>query len=304
MLGRFEVVDMPVKIPPIDFDELYRRYQAGESTHDLARGVGFGQTTIVRHFRARGFALRPSGREAKSPGLDRLRSLYVDQQLSSEQMGPLLHVSPAVVRQWLRAAGLSRTPSDAHRLRNERLSPEVRQANSAAAHDAVRGSHRTFEDLCRRAQGVELRQSNVSPLDRQLLEWVPSGQICKAVGPYNVDVAVGSIAVEIFGGGWHGGGRAAERWPERVRYLLDEGWSVVVIWVDPVRYPLHIKAADYVVALDEVARGAPALGSQYRVIRGAGEEVVLGCFQDDHFPVKAPRKGRAQVRCDHLRIPD
>ena len=41
----------------------------------------------------------------------------------------------------------------------------------------------------------------------------------KAIGPYNVDLAAGSVAVEVFGGGWHR--RQAEG--ERLRYILDAG---------------------------------------------------------------------------------
>ena len=58
----------------------------------------------------------------------------------------------------------------------------------------------------------------------------------RAVAQYNIDLAIGdSIAVEVFGGGWHGYGRHAARFEERTRYLLSHGWHQVVIWINPRR---------------------------------------------------------------------
>ena len=58
----------------------------------------------------------------------------------------------------------------------------------------------------------------------------------KAIGPYNVDLAVGSVAVEVLGGEWHG---YKPRHRERTEQILDAGWSMVFVWDTPT-YPLAV----------------------------------------------------------------
>jgi transcriptional regulator with XRE-family HTH domain len=293
---------MSRKLPPLDFADLYRRYQAGQTGEQLAAMVGIGTTTLHRHFRTRGYILRNSGRPRKHPGLAAIRGK------TAQQLAAQFGVNEATARDWLRAIGEQPNRSEAMRRRLAAAGPEGRAALTAAAHATVRGVPKSWDDLCKKATGRAQAQSNLSPLDRALATMLQARQIpCQlgtAIGPYNADLTTGPIAVEIFGGGWHGGGRAAARWPRRIRYLLDQGWHVVVIWVEQRRDPLTIKAADYIVTLVEQARRDPATVCQYRVIRGAGQEIIRGCAQDDHFPVKPPRKRRLHIRCDHQAATD
>lgn len=194
----------------------------------------------------------------------------------------------------------TRSVAEASALRYADTTPEYRRAITAAAHDAARGSSHSFEYRCRIALGKERTLANQSETERLLLDMLPVGaKPGKAIGPYNVDIAVGTVAVEVYGGTWHSGGRAAARFPQRVRYILDQGWSVVLIWVEQARYPLAVAAAEYVIALGEFTRRHPTAPTQYRVIRGTGEEIVRGCAKDDHFPLKPARERRLHLRCPH-----
>jgi len=133
---------------------------------------------------------------------------------------------------------------------------------------------------CRRAVSRQERLVGLSHTDHFLSDWLKErglpATLLQAVGPYNVDVATGSVAVECYGGAWHNSGRAAARWPQRVRYLLDAGWHVLVIWIEPSYYPLTVEAVDYVVALAQLAGSDPSAVRQYRVIRGTGKVVAFG----------------------------
>lgn len=293
---------MSRKLPPLDFDDLYRRYQAGETGKQIAVSVGIGETTLMRQFGKRGLPRRHSGTERKHPGFAAINGL------SAPEIAARFGVNPATARRWLRAVGQQPNRSEAMRLRLARLGANGRASLVSAAHAAVRGRPKSFDDLCRKAIGRERAGSHISPNDRALADMLTQRGLTvtlgKAVGPYNVDIAAGAVAVEVFGGAWHGGGRAAARWPQRIRYLLDTGWSVVVIWVEQATYPLTVEAADYVVSLCQVTGSDPSARRQYRVIRGTGQEIVRGCAQDDHFPVKPPRERRIHVRCDHERVAD
>src|SRR5260370_26203735 len=98
----------------------------------------------------------------------------------------------------------------------------------------------------------------------------------KAIGIYNCDLAVDSIAVEIFGGGWHGYGRHKGRSLKRFNYLFNLGWNVVIVWIDGRRYPLSILAAQQIHSFTQLASSNPALRGQYWVIRGDGKLVASG----------------------------
>lgn len=221
-----------------------------------------------------------------------------------QDIAAVLDMDPSSLRKGLRNRGYAlRSQSESLRLHLASIGPDGRQARSAAAHAAVRGMVRTADDLARRAAGKERSQAHVSENDRALGRMLADAGLAftyaKAIGPYNVDIAAAGVVVECYGGGWHGGGRALARFDQRTRYILDAGWSVVVVWIDQRRHPLSIAAAEYVVALADVAGRDPAAPRQYRVIRGNGEELVRGCSKDDHFPLKPPRKAGGCVRCEH-----
>ena len=225
--------------------------------------------------------------------------------MSSREIAALFGATDATVRKWARDAGIARSASEAHVLRAAKMTAAERLAQSAAAHDAVRGRHVPAEELEARAVTRERLGLHVGTEERRLARLLRKRGVAtraqQAEGPVNIDLATGSVAVEVFGGGFHGAGRHLARHPRRCRYLLDRGWSVVVIWIDKRREFALTGAADYVVALLDEFRRSPALVRQYRVIRSDGEELVRGCAKDDDFPVKRPRVAKLAIRCKHQR---
>src|SRR5690606_37643437 len=110
-----------------------------------------------------------------------------------------------------------------------------------------------------------------------------------AIGPYNCDLAVHPVAVEVFGGGWHWHGAHYARAEERFRYIMNEGWYVLVVVVGfNGRFPLTPAVGDYVASEIERARRDPSLVGQYRVVWGAGEFSTGGRLEDDHFSIEPP----------------
>jgi very-short-patch-repair endonuclease len=106
----------------------------------------------------------------------------------------------------------------------------------------------------------------------------------KAVGPYNIDFAVGAIAVEILGGGWHA---YKPEHQKRTPYILNQGWHMLFVW-DLKKAPLCVEAAEYVVAFAKNASGNPSAIREYRVIRGDGQLMTRGSADDDQFPLVPP----------------
>lgn len=213
----------------------------------------------------------------------------------------------AIKRRLINAGIIRRTMSEAHRLRASKMTASERSAQAAAAHDAVRNRRQTDEHRCKIALTNEVRQHNVSRIDRRCAALLEArGVACiinKAVGRYNVDVALteSRIAVEVFGGHWHTTGRAARRFRKRFDYIIDSGWLPVVVWVTP-DCPLESGAIKYIIALAERLSLDESLRTQEHVIRGDGQPTGIGKSQLDYRAVIGGDKTGELVRSDDGRF--
>ena len=180
-----------------------------------------------------------------------------------------------------------RSGSEAMAIRMSKTTPEERLALTAAAHEAVRGKRQTPELQCKIAAAREAKHSNISVIESRMFDHLDGYGFTltqqKAIGPYNVDIAMHEprIAVEIFGGHWHAGGRHAASTRKRLDYIRDRGWTVVIVWVTK-GYPLKEAAAQYVIALTEIFRESPPGRGEEHVIRGDGQQSGIGQSQIDY----------------------
>ena len=215
-----------------------------------------------------------------TPDLDDLVRLNQSGKTTKE-IAVIYGVHVITVRRWFKRNGLvvRQDLGGSHQ-----LSPERRRAVITRAAKANTGRKRSDAAKEAKARTCELRQTHISPLETELADMLRARGIAvtqqKAVGPYNVDIASGSVAVEVFGGGWHN----THRDGKRLRYLLDRGWSTVVVWVDAQRYPLTVGAAEYVIAHLELSERDPAAASGYRVVWGTGQVLSTGSPDPDDIP--------------------
>jgi hypothetical protein len=210
-----------------------------------------------------------------------------------------LGITQASVSRWLQIRGATISRSEAAKRRIRRMTPDEITALTAPAHDAVRGSHFTFEPLCRRALVRERTQSSAVESERVLARWLTERGIDttpqKAIGPYNADLAAGPVAVEIFGGNWHSHGAHGQRLPHRSRYILDAGWNLYIVWVKVSRHPMLPEMADDLAAFVKRSRRNPAFRGQYRVIWGTGQLIAAGSTDDDELTL-IPSSERGDYR--------
>lgn len=217
-------------------------------------------------------------------------------------------VSRSEIERVLRTNGVRlRGLAEANRVMMARRTPEENARNAEAAHAATRGVPQSpqrialarqrklsFETKCLRASTLHgVPTSN--PLELLYAAWLRDRGVETvpqyAVGPYNIDLAAEPVAVEVFGGNWHGWGHHAAVVEERSRYLLDRGWFLVVVWVNQTSQGLSERSADQLVAFVEQARRDPTLRGQYRMIWGDGEVVPVG-GRDLHQLARVPARGR------------
>ena len=166
-----------------------------------------------------------------------------------------------------------------------------------AAHDSVRGSKRSLEDLEKRALGKERTPPKMSRWESWFADWLTSQGIefifNKAFGKYNFDFAIGdSVAVELFGGGFHADGRAAARINDRMTYILNRGWNVYIIWClsqEETIFPGCLN--DFLAFLQSRSRDKSGC-CQYRVIWSDGDPISSGGFESDYRSVVFPTRMR------------
>jgi very-short-patch-repair endonuclease len=242
--------------------------------------------------RARGEATRMDKRAVPTGDIcdDYLRGV------SEAEIARIYGVSRATISTALRKANVPRRgPAEANRLMMSKRSPEENLRNTQAAHEAVRGRRWTVEE---RLQAAQRRHGKVSTEPYELLysAWLRLRGVDSipqhAIGPYNCDLAVGDVAVEIFGGHWHGYSHHASTFTERARYILDQGWNLVIVWVDAPRKRLAEPSADYIVAFVEESRRDPSMRGEYRVIWGDGQEVPTAGRDLHEFAAVPPHRRR------------
>lgn len=287
---------MPRKVDPAKIAHATELYTSGKSFRETAAEVGMDPESLRLTLKRRGVVARPAGSGGK-PAWNKM-ALHGAEIAEAYRAGESefalakrLGVARGVIRRHLLEEKVDvRGASASQLLRNANLTPEQRAARAAAAHDAVRGVRLSEEHLMRMAQSKEAAGvgRRISRHEELLNGWLQEHGVElvreKAVGKYNLDFAVGPVAVEILGGNWHAY-RASHA--QRTPYILNQGWALLFIWTIR-RAPLCAEAGEYVIAFAEEARRNPALRGQYRVIRGDGKLTASGCADDDEFPLVPP----------------
>jgi len=226
------------------------------------------------------------------PNLDNLISSYKAGE-SELKLSREFKVSRNVIRKRLLDAGIKpRTGSEASFIRMSRMSSIERSDLTRASHAAARGrSHsvteRTKRAITRQARGLGISEAENIFTDMLCSKGIKGIIQQKAIGYYNVDIAIKSprIAIEIMGGHWHTSQRHIILHHKRVPYILNAGWTMVMIWVDARNYPLTVKAADYVISLLQRLSLNKSSRGEYHVIRGNGQIVPILSSEFNCLPV-------------------
>lgn len=216
------------------------------------------------------------------PNLDDLLRRY-QSGVSENQLAKEAGVNRWTFRRRLHEAGITpRSQSEAETIKWERMTARQRNQQVKAAHAAARGRKVSFAELCKRAKTREGNiKYNVSSNEITLGKWMRELGLDVihnlAIGPYNCDIGTGSIVVEVWGGNWH-------QKPidiKRTKYILDRGYSVLIVDIDERRYPLTRSVTEYIIALRYESSSNPAIKRQYWMIRGNGKLIFKRFNSDD-----------------------
>lgn len=271
-----------VKLTP-HINNIINRYSSMETIASIARDFGVPDSSIRRLLKRNGVGLR--GKRI-TVDTDRIVELY-NSGVSVLQLAKDFDVASTVINRRLAEAGVvTRGQTEANRLMMKSRTSEENARNVIAAHNAVRGKRRSTEELIKRAKTKESMTVFTSDFERAIAKELTDRGIDftpqKAVYKYNIDIAIGDdIALEVFGGGWHGVGRHAARFTERSKYLFDAGYTVVICWTSFGEFtPTAI--ADYLIQLRDELRSNPSSARKHYVILGDGQLTTVGANNLDY----------------------
>lgn len=191
-----------------------------------------------------------------------------------------------VIRRYLREGHINiRSQIEANRLMMSKRTPEENAKNTIAAHAAIKGTRHSEEHCIKHAQTVERMVLHTS-----VNEDVAYGLLVargftvtrqKAIGRYNVDLAVheGTIAVEICGGGYSLA--TLRRTRKRLDYIINSGWCPILIYV-PREYPLESGAIEHIITTSHTLSSGKSIDRREHVILGNGNPSSVYSSQVDY----------------------
>lgn len=186
-------------------------------------------------------------------------------------------VPRAAVRRWLMEAGVPvRDRSAAMYARMAVTPPEERARLAAAAQEARRGSRDTPDTQARRAlfNGREHRLVGVGEDEAAdaLARLGVTVERQVPVGPYNLDLASGRVAIEV-----HRNTNYPLRFPalaKRAAYLHEEGWAVLYIWCSRGSRVRRMGCVSEAAAERVATLAAFVAPGAFHVIRCTGEDAT------------------------------
>lgn len=239
------------------------------------------------------------------PNLDNLLERYIAGE-SENQISKDAGINRWTFRQRLIKAGIvprNQSQSEASKWSRMDRGQRIHQVN--AAHKASIGRKVSFDELCLRAKSREGKIYPRTTSQEELIvgQWLTDAGLNIihnfAVGPYSCDLGASSITVEIWGGGWH----AKTIDVKRTKYILDSGYSTLIINIDRKRFPLSRAVTQYVISLLQETSSDPTGRRQYWMIRGDGE-LIFKRFNSDNISLIPPfTSGRNSTNGQYQRTP-
>lgn len=260
-------------------DDAVRRYLAGEPLEMIVRDVS--RTQLYRKLKQAGVARNRSTRLVD----DALIVGDYQSGVSVAELSRRYEVSRQLVIDRLAAAGVPlRGRSEANRRLWETRTSAQRLNQVSSAHEAVRGRGRTWREKAFGALTTEYRRKLTEDESALCLRLEALGLAVhpqRALGVYNIDIAVPPVAVELFSRAPNAHTSVTPGLPKRLDYIFDHGWAIYVAWSAVPGADL----AQDIFAFVQLARSEPAGGRRYRVVWGDGQFVTEGRCNGDYRPI-------------------
>lgn len=277
-------------------NDFVRRYRAGQSCTNIARVHQISPDIVRARLRERGITDLRRGPAYITSTKRRRTDIAVDSLLADYDAGAsVLALSrkyrlarSGVVRRIEESGRKVRSRSEANRLRMQALSFPERAELAKAANSARRklggGQSVTYREPKYIGAGdrrIAAEKASRTRYQTRSTAWETEDVVIDAllsrglevdlqvpVGTYNVDIAVGAVAVEVHTS--PGNPVRHSRLVRRSVNLIEAGWSICYVWITKA-HPFIEAGADELVAHLEVLRLNPSSLGEQRVVRGSGD---------------------------------
>ncbi len=249
-------------------------YAQGLSVAKVSTIIGCNQETLRKRFKAIGVPVskigRYQGHNAISLPVDEILAMY-ESGTSENMIAKHFNVSRNVIRRYLLSNNANiRTQSEAEKLKWSQMSDEQRTKQVESAHKAASGRTRSTLEKIKMAISREQSLANYhigigEPefrqfLDKQGIQYIYQ----KAVDGYNLDFAIGKVAVELTAfTGRYRSSNAIQK--QRIKNLFNRGYQVLAVEFDCVESLLNF-ASEIITHVNRINR-FNSITRQYWVIR-------------------------------------
>lgn len=266
---------MPRPRIPIDLDHAARLRGEGKTLKEIAEGLNVPVGRVWGAHRAGLIDLGPRiprGQKFTFDNAEILRRHEAGESVLA--LARSYDVARDVIFQRiLDAGGVPRGRSEADKVRMNREGEEGRQRLTHAAHKARRESKATLQEVLKRANARStMKGHGEEELETELRKrgYFPEPQW--PCGRYNIDIALGPIAVELLN--LPTGYFRDPKTPHRMKYLRDNGYCVILVLFKGRE--VLVENLDDVIAFIEKAYRSPSLRRKHWMIRCGCERFARG----------------------------
>ena len=286
---------MPRKFTNALVDNAIERLSEGKMLKTVAEELGVSPDNLSIYVRKRGFAI-PKHRRIEDRTLvpeDEVISMY-QSGISELAIARHFGCSRNVIRRRILRSGIvPRDGKEANKLRYRETTEEYRQALTRAAHEARRGEM-PHSQRCHYASSREKtgNHSHFGPGEAELASFLEQKGFRfvrqKAIDIYNVDFAIGHVAVEVTcaTSRYRGGSAPANK---RLKKILECGYSPITIEFSSI--PVLTAYLDKIVSTINEACGLPPFEREYWVIRCYSKDYTIFRNELGQFAsIKTPKE--------------
>ena len=261
---------MPAKIKSSDIQYAIELiFNQGMTVKEASVLVGFNPSLISKCIRSMGMEIPRIRKNLKQLPDDEIIAMYKS-NLSELHISKHFNVSRAAIRNRLKQAGIEiRSQSQANIVSMARMTSEQRKQRAKKANDALRGATQCREGREKRSRGIEINsyENMIGFGEKEFKKALEDRGINfvwqKSCGIYNIDFAIGNVAVELKSGG--ATNAVADKKRGRIKYLRDYNFTTMVIAFDKVNTLLHYM--DDLIGDINILNCNPTPLGEYRVVR-------------------------------------